>query len=530
MEKDSFLKKLNSGITEILLAFVKVLKANYAVAILTVVGAFLRFYNFRSTLMFLGDQGRDASIVRNFLVHFDPFLVGPTTSVGKIQLGPFYYYFMAPWLAVFNFDPIGPAIGVALVGVITIPIMYYVVNNLFGKTQALFTTLLYTFGTVVISQTRASWNPSPMPLVILLLVWSVYKVYQNKQYRFIVWTWLLWAIALQLHYMVLLLAPFLGVISIFLFIENKNDTKKIIRYFAWGLLAFVAVGSPLIMFDLRHNFLNARGFLEFFTKGHYSPNVWYQPVLNFLDRMHQGLGEILGITTDQTLRNVVSWGLMLSFAGLFWKNRSKRSFRILGIYLVSSLVSLSFYSGQVMEHYLGFMYPIPFIMLGIVLSWLWNRKIMFFRVISISITLGLIVFNLQHYRYYEPLGWQVDDVKRVSEVIAADSQGEEFNLVLLDETKDYRGMNYRYFLELEGVNLKDVREFENVETLYLISQKEGLTISELETWELEKFFGKTVLTIKQEVGEGDMNYLKEKVVKEWYFPGGPWVYKIQKSK
>lgn len=90
------------------------LKKNWLLISILIIGAFLRLYKIDGYMTFLGDEGRDVIIVRNLLVNADPILIGPGTSVGGMYLGPLYYYFMAPFLLLANFSPVGPAVGVAL--------------------------------------------------------------------------------------------------------------------------------------------------------------------------------------------------------------------------------------------------------------------------------------------------------------------------------------------------------------------------------------------------------------------------------
>ena len=59
-----------------------------------VVASFFRLYRINETLMFLGDQGRDAIVAKRMLIDHDLTLIGPVTSVGNMYLGPFYYYFI----------------------------------------------------------------------------------------------------------------------------------------------------------------------------------------------------------------------------------------------------------------------------------------------------------------------------------------------------------------------------------------------------------------------------------------------------
>src|SRR3989344_1455399 len=100
----------------------KFLSRNYKKMILVFIliyAAFLRLYLIMDYMTFLGDEGRDVLIVYKIL-HGDLTLLGPTASVGGFFLGPIYYYFMAPFLWLFNYNPVGPAIMVALFGIATV--------------------------------------------------------------------------------------------------------------------------------------------------------------------------------------------------------------------------------------------------------------------------------------------------------------------------------------------------------------------------------------------------------------------------
>src|SRR3989338_11349462 len=113
----------------------KALGDKYFVSILVLflIGVFLRFYRFPEFVTFLGDQGRDAIIVKR-IITFEHFpAIGAPTSYGQVYLGPFYYYFMAPWLLLFNFNPLGLAVGVAFYSSLFVPMVYVLITDLFDK-------------------------------------------------------------------------------------------------------------------------------------------------------------------------------------------------------------------------------------------------------------------------------------------------------------------------------------------------------------------------------------------------------------
>src|SRR6185295_6950880 len=87
-------------------------------AVIVILAAFLRLWNLPATLEFLGDQGRDAMFVSGIFREGNFVFIGPTTSVGDMYLGPFYYYFMLPFLGLSYPSPIGPAYAVAIFNII----------------------------------------------------------------------------------------------------------------------------------------------------------------------------------------------------------------------------------------------------------------------------------------------------------------------------------------------------------------------------------------------------------------------------
>ena len=102
-------------------------------------------------------------------------LLGPTSSVGGFFLGPIYYYFMAPFLWLFNYNPVGPAVMVALFGIATVWLIYKFCKDFFNAKVGLMAALLYAISPLVIAYSRSSWNPNPLPFFSLLTFISLYK-------------------------------------------------------------------------------------------------------------------------------------------------------------------------------------------------------------------------------------------------------------------------------------------------------------------------------------------------------------------
>src|SRR5579872_5735846 len=98
-------------------------KSKIILALILLTAALLRLYRIHDFMVYLGDEGRDDLIVYNIL-HGHLTLLGPNASVGGFYLGPIYYYMMTPFLWLFNYNPAGPSVMVALFGVATVWLIY----------------------------------------------------------------------------------------------------------------------------------------------------------------------------------------------------------------------------------------------------------------------------------------------------------------------------------------------------------------------------------------------------------------------
>ncbi len=85
------------------------MKYTLLIILILLVSAFLRLYQIDQYMTFLGDEGRDALIVKDLVVNFNLPFIGPPTSVGNIYLGPLYYYMMAVAMFIGGLSPVSAA-------------------------------------------------------------------------------------------------------------------------------------------------------------------------------------------------------------------------------------------------------------------------------------------------------------------------------------------------------------------------------------------------------------------------------------
>jgi hypothetical protein len=152
---------------------------NWPLWLVLALASFLRLYKIEPYLNFLGDEGRDA-LVWHHMLQGDFTLLGPTASVGGFYLGPIYYYLALPFYFLFR-SPVGPAIFIALLGVATVYLVYWLVKHITSsKYSAYLSALIYAASPLVVRYSRFSWNPNPIPFFILLMIADCRRLFRRS--------------------------------------------------------------------------------------------------------------------------------------------------------------------------------------------------------------------------------------------------------------------------------------------------------------------------------------------------------------
>jgi 4-amino-4-deoxy-L-arabinose transferase-like glycosyltransferase len=461
-------------------SFTSFLKKNWLIIFFILIGAWLRLYRIEASLQFLGDQGRDALVMRRMLVDHDLPFIGPVTSVGGFYLGPLYYYLMAPFLWLANYNPVGPAIATAFIGILTLPVLYLVARTMLSETTAKLATLLYAVAAIPVIQTRSAWNPNPMPLAALGIVFGFYQALTTRRAKWLLLSGLSLGTALQLHYMIVFLAPFL-LWQLVLVWRRKSLRPFLIYWFAVVILMMF----PLILFEFKNRFLNYHGLVEFLSKNDYaSINLW-QKFLDLRGRSEQAIGMLLGF--GRSFSQVRSWITRLVWVPalmIFFNKKTSFGLRTIIVWLLLTIVSIVFYRGNIYPYYLGFIFPAVFLVVAELLSRLKGIWLSF----GIAFLIIFAVFNFKLLRATIMENGNLASVKKTTDFIKADvikSGYQNYNVALIDGTKDYRASSFRYFLELTSPKPLDYDQYPQAEVLYVVSPYHQSDLLSFSIWEIE---------------------------------------------
>lgn len=415
---------------------------------------FLRFYRLDDYMNFLGDEGRDALVVKRILVDHKFTLLGPATSIGNMYLGPLYYYFMIIPMILTGLNPLGPAMMVAFFGVITVFLVYKITKSWFGEIPGFVASSLYAVSPSIIANTRSSWNPNPMPLFSLILVYSLYKTLKGNPKWFALSLAML-AVILQLHYMSLFLIPLIFIFWILSY-KNPANRKKLYLYTLFGVILFLILFGPFILFELRHDFVNSKALITF-IKENQDPNMYqrktdFNPLKNFLlfipiwsQVFHHLLPQILNKVTF--LISIVS---LISGVYYLVKSRLSKKLNLSLLTLMSwmaiGIFGVSFYRGQMNDHYLGFLFPAPFMLFGFLLPKFLNNN----KIIITAVTLVMVLINIRFVDIFvSPSDRQLKRTDEVTNFIIEKADQKPFNFALIS-ANSYEDP-YTFFFEIKNI-------------------------------------------------------------------------------
>lgn len=429
------------------------------VAVILLVGAYLRLYDIRGYMTFLGDEGRDMLVVKRMIVDHKFTLLGPTASVGGFFLGPIYYYFMLPFLWAWQLDPVGPSTMVALFGIATIGLVYVVGKKLFGAWPGIIAASLYALSPVVIAYSRSSWNPNLVPFFTLVLVYFLFRLAHEKKISSALWIGVMLGVGLQLHYLFLFL--FVLVAVWYLLIIRRMHWIKILGLTALG---FVIGYAPFLAFEVRHGFPNTQSIIRFLLAGKetgYEGSTFFVTIGDVVFRLFGRL--MLRFPEKAAWPNFPSWQIpvwialtrTIAFSSIVYvmlaairKIRAQQhvSYVLLALWFLVPVMLFGFYQKGIYDYYFGIIFAVPFLMVGAVAGKLLEWKMS--RWVIVAMWIGLLYFNWLGRPFVYPPNRQLDQAQAISAEALAHTDGKPFNFALV--TRGNSDHAFRYFFEIWG--------------------------------------------------------------------------------
>jgi len=411
-------------------------KKYWLIIVILFISAFFRLYKIGEYMEWLGDQGRDMIIIKDFLRNGNLFFIGPPTSIGNMYLGPYYYYLVAPFLWLFNYNPVGPSIFVALLGVLTTYLLYFVGHKWFNRSIGLISAFLFAISPVAIKYNNFSWNPNVMPLFSLLFIYFFFTAIFDKKYKYFIFASLAFIGCINSHYFALALLPFAG--FYWLLSYKKEYWKPTIIAF---VILFLSL-TPQILFDAKHQGQNTKAFSNFFTKRETTISIKpYKAIPKAIPLLNEVNTRLLyGKNTQYSLILTSIFIIFLIYSLIKYKNKK---FYVILLWLTLGIISFGLYKNHIYDHYYGFILPSVFLLAAILIYQTKILGLLFLLFIS-------YLSFIQNPLIYAPNN-QLGITKQIVQSITQDSNQKEFNFALMSK------MNYAdpYLYFFENSNLFD---------------------------------------------------------------------------
>lgn len=511
----------------------------------------LRFSNILTLNFFTYDQARDALFVKRMIIDGEFRLLGTQTSLPGMYLPPFYYYTLIPILWLSRLNPVGIDIYSALIGVATVPLIWFVANKIFGKPAGIFSAGLFAVSPLVVELTRRAWNPNTLPFFILIAFYFLYLYYKNHQTKDFLLAFGFYGYSLSLHFGVWTLMPLFIFSWFFYWFKNRKISGLL---GSLGIMVFFII--PLLFFELRHQFfLTSQAKIFFFDGGHVGIKgagflelvlsslmalftilisgkimIGYGAPFEFSGRLQEFFrsSQAISVVAQKPFSLSWQWWGMVIFLAIvvfsIWvlskKDKKYRQFilplSMIWIWIIWGILASRFYSGKFFFFYYLFIFPAPFLLFGFLVKYFWQNR--FLKPLLLIIFSLIIIFHLRFTTVFAKEWRTIDDLQNVARVIGQNiNKDESFNIATIqkeDNRWDRNAVDYRYFVET----------FNNKRAL---------------DWYPEDYQKSQVLFVVDETGDGKvlgssiMEIIKfnpKKIIGRWQLSKEIVVYKLEKEK
>lgn len=239
------------------------IKGNYhklVLILIIIICLFFRLYKFSNLFEYNHDEDLNAWVVKDIISDRHLRLIGYETRVPGIFIGPLYFYFLAPFYLLSNFNPLSIVAETIIISTLTIISIYFCFYKMFSRKVALVSAFIYSVSLPMVFFDR--WTV-PTHIVVLWSVWYIFSLFSilsgNK--RAYIYIGALVALIWDIH---IALFPLVALILFAYLLSSKKNTT---RYLLMMGLVFLLISFPLWLFEIKHNFQQTASLLKYFLAG-----------------------------------------------------------------------------------------------------------------------------------------------------------------------------------------------------------------------------------------------------------------------
>jgi len=232
--------------------------------------------------------------------------------------------------------------------------------------------------------------------------------------------------------------------------KNKPDLKTILIS---GVLFLVTL-SPLLIFDIRHNWMNSKALYKFVTV---RDETQIGRPLGSIAKTYPIFEQV----NSSMLTAKLPVGRFLTLIMIAWviffvsnkkvKFKTHSQYYLLLTWFLVGLVGLGLYKQEIYDHYFGFLFPVPFLLFCAMVSNRLERKSKLISLFVWLVVVYLVILNLKNSPLLKTPNNQMQRSRNVSSKVLEIADGKPFNLAVLAERNYEDG--YRYFMDIKDAKV-----------------------------------------------------------------------------
>lgn len=352
--------------------------------ILILLSLALRFYNYQNRWGLALDQAHSALIARYALEALKIPLIGPFSSAGPMQTGGEWYWFVMLGTVFNQSEVITPWIFLTLTYVLFVLLIALLGKELISKKFGILLGILTLVSTAQIAQSSNLTNQSPLAMFSLFAVWSMIKYVKTGKLKFLFLLGFNVSFAISFH--------FQGVALVALILSTVILRRVNIKGIFVILIGLFVPMIPLLLFDLKNDFVNLRGIIQYYLHDQYKIS---------LDVLGRRWKTYAGVFWPNAWSHVIGGRSFVGYALLaglgiitlynFLKKNISKEWQIIITSFLGMVFILRYVRTPLYDSYVVFLHPFIFLLTGWVIYFLYKKnKFLGLVCFSIIITFSLI--------------------------------------------------------------------------------------------------------------------------------------------
>lgn len=320
----------------------------------------LRVYQLEEKAVFGPDQVDNAWTAKNLIVNKKIPLEGMVAKANTgFYIGPLYYYYIIPFYAVTDLDPIASPIIAALTSIFTFFVLFFCIRGIFSREVAFVAVFLYAVASYAIGFDRIQWPVNFIVPVSLLIFYSLYKIIAGKS-KYIFLLSILLGASLHINF-----TSVFFFILVFLALPFFPRNKKTLKYILLAIPLFLIFLIPSFFAELQSKASSSRHIASYVQTYYHGIHL-----VRVLQLAKDAFIEFDGMLYLPSLK-ILKYILLPLFALLYLRrHRTQEKMLVCYLMILWFLVPwgvFSVYRGEISNYYFSLTRPIVLIVISYLL-------------------------------------------------------------------------------------------------------------------------------------------------------------------